>query len=86
MDPELFAQLGRLSAPSATLGTFTSTGWVRRGLIAVGFKMKRIPGIGKKWEVLRGAFTGWPAEQAPLAPVAPWFARPAPLAGPARRW
>ncbi|WP_455894275.1 bifunctional tRNA (5-methylaminomethyl-2-thiouridine)(34)-methyltransferase MnmD/FAD-dependent 5-carboxymethylaminomethyl-2-thiouridine(34) oxidoreductase MnmC [Pseudomonas palmensis] len=80
--PELFAQLGRLSAPGATLGTFTSTGWVRRGLIAVGFKMKRIPGIGKKWEVLRGAFTGWPAEQAPLAPVAPWFARPAPLAGP----
>ncbi|HWD31684.1 MAG TPA: tRNA (5-methylaminomethyl-2-thiouridine)(34)-methyltransferase MnmD, partial [Pseudomonas sp.] len=58
--PELFTQIGRLSAANATLGTFTSTGWVRRGLIAVGFEMKRIPGIGKKWEVLRGVFRGTP--------------------------
>ncbi|MDD0975570.1 bifunctional tRNA (5-methylaminomethyl-2-thiouridine)(34)-methyltransferase MnmD/FAD-dependent 5-carboxymethylaminomethyl-2-thiouridine(34) oxidoreductase MnmC [Pseudomonas fontis] len=79
--PELFAQVGRLSAPGATLGTFTSTGWVRRGLIAVGFKMKRIPGIGKKWEILRGAFLGWPEDQ-PLPPTAPWYRRPTPLSGP----
>ena len=56
--PELFAQLARLSAPEATLGTFTSTGWVRRSLKAAGFKMKRVPGIGHKWEVLRGIFVG----------------------------
>ncbi len=56
--PELFAQLARLSAPQATLGTFTSTGWVRRSLKAAGFKMKRVPGIGHKWEVLRGVFVG----------------------------
>jgi tRNA 5-methylaminomethyl-2-thiouridine biosynthesis bifunctional protein len=56
--PELFAQLARLSAPGATLGTFTSTGWVRRSLKAAGFKMKRVPGIGHKWEVLRGVFVG----------------------------
>ncbi|NER62900.1 bifunctional tRNA (5-methylaminomethyl-2-thiouridine)(34)-methyltransferase MnmD/FAD-dependent 5-carboxymethylaminomethyl-2-thiouridine(34) oxidoreductase MnmC [Pseudomonas sp. MAFF212427] len=80
--PELFAQLGRLAAPGATLGTFTSTGWVRRGLIAVGFRMKRIPGIGKKWEVLRGAFIGWPEEQPAAATIAPWYQRPAPLPGP----
>ena len=80
--PELFTQLGRLSAPQATLGTFTSTGWVRRALIAVGFKMKRIPGIGKKWEVLRGRFEGWPAEQPPLPLAEPWYRRPAPVDGP----
>ncbi|MFJ2548364.1 bifunctional tRNA (5-methylaminomethyl-2-thiouridine)(34)-methyltransferase MnmD/FAD-dependent 5-carboxymethylaminomethyl-2-thiouridine(34) oxidoreductase MnmC [Pseudomonas sp. NPDC087612] len=80
--PELFAEIGRLSAPGTTLGTFTSTGWVRRGLIAVGFSMKRIPGIGKKWEVLRGAFNGWPAEQPQPAASAPWFARPPALRGP----
>lgn len=80
--PELFAQLGRLSLPGTTLGTFTSTGWVRRALIAVGFGMKRIPGIGKKWEVLRGLFKGWPEEQTPPAPIAPWYRRPAPLKGP----
>ncbi|WP_409281878.1 tRNA (5-methylaminomethyl-2-thiouridine)(34)-methyltransferase MnmD, partial [Pseudomonas defluvii] len=45
--PELFAQLARLSAEQATLGTFTSTGWVRRGLMAAGFALKKIPGIGK---------------------------------------
>lgn len=71
--PELFAELARLAAPGSTLGTFTSTGWVRRGLIAVGYKMKRIPGIGKKWEVLRGVFEG----PVPAPAVAkPWFARP----------
>lgn len=78
---ELFAELARLAAPGSTLSTFTSTGWVRRLLNAAGFKMKRTPGIGHKWEILRGTFLGWPTE-AP-APVAakPWFARPAPLTG-----
>lgn len=80
--PELFTQIGRLSAANATLGTFTSTGWVRRGLIAAGFEMKRIPGIGKKWEVLRGVFRGTPEALAAAAPTAPWFAHPAALPGP----
>ncbi|MBX8543566.1 bifunctional tRNA (5-methylaminomethyl-2-thiouridine)(34)-methyltransferase MnmD/FAD-dependent 5-carboxymethylaminomethyl-2-thiouridine(34) oxidoreductase MnmC [Pseudomonas cichorii] len=75
--PELFAELARLSAPEASIGTFTSTGWVRRALNAAGFKMKRVPGIGHKWEVLRGRFIAWP-EEAPLpSPIKPWFARPA---------
>lgn len=74
--PELFAELARLAAPGSTISTFTSTGWVRRALNAAGFKMRRTPGIGHKWEVLRGDFIGWP-ETLP-APVAakPWFARP----------
>ena len=79
--PELFAELARLAAPNSTIGTFTSTGWVRRALNAAGFKMKRVPGIGHKWEVLRGAFLGWPAEAAPAPTVKPWFARPAPVTG-----
>lgn len=77
----LFAELARLSAPQATLGTFTSTGWVRRALKAAGFAMKRIPGIGHKWEVMRGTFAGWPVEAAPPAAVKPWFARPPALEG-----
>ncbi|MDU9390808.1 bifunctional tRNA (5-methylaminomethyl-2-thiouridine)(34)-methyltransferase MnmD/FAD-dependent 5-carboxymethylaminomethyl-2-thiouridine(34) oxidoreductase MnmC [Pseudomonas sp. zfem002] len=80
--PELFAQLARLSRPGTTLGTFTSTGWVRRALIAVGFSMKRIPGIGKKWEILRGLFNTAPEPQ-PWPAVAPWYRRP-PLASGAR--
>lgn len=74
--PELFAELARLAAPGSTIGTFTSTGWVRRALNAAGFKMKRVPGIGHKWEVLKGAFIGWPEDAPPAADTKPWFARP----------
>jgi tRNA 5-methylaminomethyl-2-thiouridine biosynthesis bifunctional protein len=74
--PELFAELARLSKNTTTLGTFTSTGYVRRRLNDAGFKMKRVPGLGKKWEVLKGAFIG-----TPTGPQKPWFARPAQPAG-----
>ncbi|MCO7568064.1 bifunctional tRNA (5-methylaminomethyl-2-thiouridine)(34)-methyltransferase MnmD/FAD-dependent 5-carboxymethylaminomethyl-2-thiouridine(34) oxidoreductase MnmC [Pseudomonas sp. S 311-6] len=79
--PELFAQLARLSHPGTTLGTFTTTGWVRRGLIAAGFAMHKVPGIGKKWEIMRGDFQGWPAEQPVPSRPAPWYARPRPMPG-----
>jgi tRNA 5-methylaminomethyl-2-thiouridine biosynthesis bifunctional protein len=78
---ELFVELARLAAPGSTISTFTSTGWVRRLLNAAGFKMKRTPGIGHKWEILRGEFLGWPQDVAPPIPAKPWFARPAPLTG-----
>lgn len=73
---ELFAELARLAAPESTISTFTSTGWVRRLLNGAGFKMRRTPGIGHKWEILRGTFVGWPPETPLPAPVKPWFARP----------
>ncbi|WP_339079214.1 bifunctional tRNA (5-methylaminomethyl-2-thiouridine)(34)-methyltransferase MnmD/FAD-dependent 5-carboxymethylaminomethyl-2-thiouridine(34) oxidoreductase MnmC [Pseudomonas sp. TMP9] len=69
--PELFTALARLSHTSTTLGTFTSTGYVRRRLNDAGFNMKRVPGLGKKWEVLKGVFVGSSA-----ALQKPWFARP----------
>jgi tRNA 5-methylaminomethyl-2-thiouridine biosynthesis bifunctional protein len=78
---ELFAELARLAAPDATLSTFTSTGWVRRSLNAAGFKMKRTPGIGHKWEILRGVFLGWPEQTPAPAPAKPWYARPTTLIG-----
>jgi tRNA 5-methylaminomethyl-2-thiouridine biosynthesis bifunctional protein len=78
---ELFVELARLAAPGSTISTFTSTGWVRRLLNAAGFKMKRTPGIGHKWEILRGEFLGWPQDVAAPLPAKPWFARPAPLTG-----
>jgi len=78
---ELFVELARLAAPDSTISTFTSTGWVRRLLNAAGFKMKRTPGIGHKWEILRGSFLGWPQEVPAPAATSPWFARPQPFAG-----
>ncbi|MCP1464591.1 bifunctional tRNA (5-methylaminomethyl-2-thiouridine)(34)-methyltransferase MnmD/FAD-dependent 5-carboxymethylaminomethyl-2-thiouridine(34) oxidoreductase MnmC [Pseudomonas sp. S3E17] len=73
---ELFAELARLAAPGSTISTFTSTGWVRRLINAAGFKMKRTPGIGHKWEILRGEFLGWPTDTSAPASAKPWFARP----------
>ncbi|MBK5008033.1 bifunctional tRNA (5-methylaminomethyl-2-thiouridine)(34)-methyltransferase MnmD/FAD-dependent 5-carboxymethylaminomethyl-2-thiouridine(34)oxidoreductase MnmC [Pseudomonas sp. S32] len=75
--PELFAQLARLSHPGTVLGTFTTTGWVRRSLVEAGFAMKKVPGIGKKWEVMSGAYVGPVADS-----TAPWYRRPAPAPGP----
>ena len=74
--PELFAQLARLAAPDATISTFTSTGWVRRALNDAGFKMRRTPGIGHKWEILRGTFLGVPEQALATSAVKPWYARP----------
>lgn len=69
--PALFAELARLSAPGATLGTFTSAGFVRRGLGEAGFDMQRVPGFGHKREILRGHFIG-----SATATAKPWYARP----------
>ena len=78
---ELFAELARLAAPGSTISTFTSTGWVRRLINAAGFKMKRTPGIGHKWEILRGEFLGWPSESPAPPPAKPWFSRPPAIEG-----
>ena len=67
----LFAELARLAAPGATLATFTSAGFVRRGLIAAGFAMQRVKGFGQKREMLVGEFQGQPQGAAK-----PWYARP----------
>lgn len=53
--PELFEQMQRLSRPGATLATFTSAGFVRRGLENAHFVMQRTPGYGRKREMLCGA-------------------------------
>ncbi len=68
---QLFAELARLSAPGASLATFTSAGFVRRGLNAAGFAMTRVAGFGHKREMLAGHYQG-PA----AAPGRPWYARP----------
>ncbi|MCQ4346838.1 bifunctional tRNA (5-methylaminomethyl-2-thiouridine)(34)-methyltransferase MnmD/FAD-dependent 5-carboxymethylaminomethyl-2-thiouridine(34) oxidoreductase MnmC [Pseudomonas stutzeri] len=75
--PALFAQLARLSAPDATLATFTCAGFVRRGLIEAGFAMAKVRGFGHKREMLAGSFRGTPAETGK-----PWYARPARPQGP----
>ncbi|MEQ9364759.1 MAG: FAD-dependent 5-carboxymethylaminomethyl-2-thiouridine(34) oxidoreductase MnmC, partial [Leptospirales bacterium] len=52
--PELFQSAARLSAPGATFATYTAAGAVRRNLNAAGFRVEKVPGFGRKREMLRG--------------------------------
>lgn len=67
----LFNAMARLARPGATLATFTSAGFVRRGLQAAGFTLQKCKGFGRKREMLRGVMAH------PLTSVArtPWFDR-----------
>lgn len=52
----LFAEIVRLSKSNTTFATFTSAGKVRRQLEALGFKVNKATGFGKKREMLYGAY------------------------------
>ena len=49
---DLFTAIAKLSRTGTTLSTFTSAGVVRRGLLEAGFKVTKVPGPGKKREIL----------------------------------
>ena len=71
----LFAQIARLSGPGASCATFTAAGIVRRGLQAVGFDIRKVPGFGRKREMISGRFQGEPVQAHPAGqPI--WFRRP----------
>lgn len=53
----VFEQVARLSAPGATLATYTAAGFVRRGLAAVGFEVEKRPGFGTKRDMTAGRLT-----------------------------
>lgn len=67
----LFREIARLSVPGATFATFTAAGQVRRGLAAAGFRVEKVPGFGRKREMLRGQIAA-----PPVVESAPWFAVP----------
>ncbi|WP_339379604.1 bifunctional tRNA (5-methylaminomethyl-2-thiouridine)(34)-methyltransferase MnmD/FAD-dependent 5-carboxymethylaminomethyl-2-thiouridine(34) oxidoreductase MnmC [Aeromonas jandaei] len=69
----LFDGLARIARPAATIATFTCAGFVRRGLIAAGFAMKKVKGHGSKREMLAGDRT----DKQPQQTIAPWYARTA---------
>ena len=53
---KVFREVARLSKKGTRLATFTSASAVRRGLTDVGFDMVKIPGFGRKREMLIGHF------------------------------
>ncbi|MDQ7732965.1 bifunctional tRNA (5-methylaminomethyl-2-thiouridine)(34)-methyltransferase MnmD/FAD-dependent 5-carboxymethylaminomethyl-2-thiouridine(34) oxidoreductase MnmC [Halomonas sp. SpR1] len=72
--PELFNAMAARSRPGATFATFTCAGIVKRGLKAAGFNWKKVPGYGRKREMLAGSIETPPADQRRQA--TPWFTPP----------
>jgi tRNA 5-methylaminomethyl-2-thiouridine biosynthesis bifunctional protein len=72
--PEVFTEIARLSAPGATLATFTVARMVRHDLAMVGFTLDTRSGFGRKKEMLTGRFEG--PSQASRIP--PWYRPPPP--------
>jgi tRNA 5-methylaminomethyl-2-thiouridine biosynthesis bifunctional protein len=54
---EVLTAIARASHEGTTLATYTSAGWVRRGLQQAGFTVQRVPGFGRKREMVRGEIT-----------------------------
>ncbi len=66
-NPEMWSDavlgdIAHASRSGATLATYTSAGWVRRGLQQAGFAVERVEGFGRKREMVCGTTF-------PLAPV-----------------
>lgn len=50
----VFQNMARLSRSGSTFSTFTAAGFVRRGLQNTGFTVHKVPGFGRKREMLTG--------------------------------
>ncbi|MDI5935871.1 bifunctional tRNA (5-methylaminomethyl-2-thiouridine)(34)-methyltransferase MnmD/FAD-dependent 5-carboxymethylaminomethyl-2-thiouridine(34) oxidoreductase MnmC [Halomonas kalidii] len=74
--PELFVAMAARSRPGATLATFTCAGVVKRGLAAAGFAWRKVPGFGRKREMLAGEILEPPVDARRRR--TPWFVPPAP--------
>lgn len=69
----LFAAIRQLSGTDTTAATFSAAGIVKRGLRGAGFKVKKVPGFGRKREMVK-------AVVAPPAPSADPITNDAPVA------
>jgi len=76
--PELFQHMAARSRPGATFATFTCAGVVKRGLKAAGFTWQKVPGFGRKREMLAGQIDTPPADT--RRERTPWFTPPHPVA------
>lgn len=68
LNPELWVDevvdaVSQHSHPGTTVATFTAVGRVRRALITAGFEMAKVPGYGRKREMLAGTFRPRGADQ-----------------------
>ncbi|MCB1173629.1 MAG: tRNA (5-methylaminomethyl-2-thiouridine)(34)-methyltransferase MnmD [Leptospiraceae bacterium] len=53
---EIIENLARLSGPGTSLATFSAAGQLKRDLIQAGFQVQKIPGFGRKREMITARF------------------------------
>ncbi len=63
---KVFTEMARLSHGGTTFATFTSAGFVKRGLEAAGFTVWKQKGFGRKRDMLGGRFEGQEKIAAPV--------------------
>jgi len=77
--PRLFDLIQQRSAAGTTFATFTAAGVIRRSLQERGFTVEKVPGFGRKREMLRGLYQ---SDSGPnysaLFHSQPWLIPPAP--------
>ncbi|HLV78499.1 MAG TPA: bifunctional tRNA (5-methylaminomethyl-2-thiouridine)(34)-methyltransferase MnmD/FAD-dependent 5-carboxymethylaminomethyl-2-thiouridine(34) oxidoreductase MnmC [Marinobacter sp.] len=66
---EAISQIRRHSQAGTTLATFTSVGRIRRALAGAGFSMSKVPGFGRKRDMLAGALESAEARGQPVHPA-----------------
>jgi tRNA 5-methylaminomethyl-2-thiouridine biosynthesis bifunctional protein len=80
---ELFSKLTSNSHDGATCSTYTAAGFVKRNLQKAGFITEKVPGFGKKRDMLVARLPIAGEESKAASPLRyddkPWFQRPAPF-------
>lgn len=69
----LFDIIGRHSAQDATFSTFSIAGVIRRGMISAGYNVIKVPGYGRKKEMLSGQFIANPYTDINQQLDTPWL-------------
>lgn len=72
---DVMVQVARCSALGARAATFTVAGDVRRALQDAGFAVQKMPGFGRKREMVQATYNGGASPD-----VTPWYALPGPRA------
>ena len=67
--PEILARINRIAAPGATVATYTVSSAVRKALTQAGFTCEKLPGFGRKREMLAARFEPRWQVQAPTPPA-----------------
>ena len=55
---EVMQEVADHTLPGGTMASYTSAGWVRRNLAEAGFEVRKVPGYGRKREMITGTLRG----------------------------